>query len=53
MGWKAMNNLVVNAYADVPLVDRKGADGKAKGIQGPNPGPFAPFSWNVADWTRS
>ncbi|MBV9581181.1 MAG: peptide ABC transporter substrate-binding protein [Chloroflexi bacterium] len=51
--WKALNDLVVNAYADVPLVDRKAADGKARGIQGPNAGPFDPFSWNVADWTRS
>jgi len=51
--WVAMNDLVINAYVDVPLVDRKSADAKAKGIQGPDPGPFDAFSWNAADWTRS
>jgi peptide/nickel transport system substrate-binding protein len=51
--WKAMNDLVVNAYVDVPLVDRKATDAKGKSIQGPNPGPFDVFSWNAADWARS
>ncbi len=51
--WRAMNDLVINAYVDVPLVDRKLTDAKRKGIQGPNPGPFDVFSWNIAEWTRS
>jgi ABC-type transport system substrate-binding protein len=51
--WQAMNDLVVNAAVVVPLIDRKGADAKVKAIQGPNPGPFDAFTWNVADWTRT
>jgi peptide/nickel transport system substrate-binding protein len=51
--WKAMNDLVINAYVDVPLVDRKATDAKARALQGPNPGPFDVFSWNIADWTKS
>jgi peptide/nickel transport system substrate-binding protein len=52
--WVQMNDIVVNAYAAVPLVDRKFADAKAKGLNGPNPGPFdCVFAWNIADWTRS
>jgi peptide/nickel transport system substrate-binding protein len=51
--WQAMNDLVVGAYVVVPMVDRKTTDAKAKGIQGPLPGPFDVFSWNVADWTAA
>jgi hypothetical protein len=48
-----MNDLVIDAGIVVPLVDRKTADGKAKTVQGPDPGPFDAFSWNSADWTRA
>jgi peptide/nickel transport system substrate-binding protein len=51
--WRRMNDVAVNAYIVVPLVARKGSDAKTKGLQGPNPGPFDYFSWNVADWTKS
>jgi peptide/nickel transport system substrate-binding protein len=51
--WMQMNDIVVNAYVSVPLVDRKFADAKAKSIKGPNPGPFdSVFAWNIGDWTR-
>jgi len=50
--WQAMNDLVINAAVVVPLIERKGADAKAKAVQGPNPGPFDVFSWNIADWTK-
>jgi peptide/nickel transport system substrate-binding protein len=51
--WQAMNDVVVDAAVVVPLIDRRSADAKLKAIQGPNPGPFDPFSWNAADWTRT
>jgi peptide/nickel transport system substrate-binding protein len=51
--WMQMNDIVVNAFVSVPLVDRKFADAKAKSIKGPAPGPFdSVFAWNIADWTR-
>jgi hypothetical protein len=49
--WQGMNDLVVGTSVVAPMVDRKNADGKAKRIEGPRPGPFDVFSWNVADWT--
>ena len=48
-----MNDIVVNSYISVPLVDRKSTDAKLKTIQGPNPSPFDNWSWNIADWTRT
>jgi peptide/nickel transport system substrate-binding protein len=51
--WRQMNDIAVNAYIVVPLVARKGSDAKTKGLQGPDPGPFDIFSWNIADWVKS
>lgn len=51
--WQMMNDVVINAAVVVPLIERKGVDSKAKSVQGPNPGPFDAFSWNVADWTKA
>ena len=51
--WQQMNDIAVNAYVVVPLVDRKTTDAKIKGLQGPNPGPFDNWSWNIAEWTRT
>jgi peptide/nickel transport system substrate-binding protein len=51
--WIQANDLVVNNYISIPLIDRNNADGKAKNIQGPNLTPFDDWSWNIADWTRS
>jgi peptide/nickel transport system substrate-binding protein len=50
--WQKMNDVAVNAYIVVPLVARKGTDAKIKGLDGPNPGPFDYFSWNIADWRK-
>jgi peptide/nickel transport system substrate-binding protein len=51
--WMQLNDIVVNSYISVPLIDRKFSDAKSKGIKGPDPGPFdAVYAWNVADWTR-
>ncbi|MBV9135239.1 MAG: peptide ABC transporter substrate-binding protein [Chloroflexi bacterium] len=51
--WIQANDLVVNNYISIPLIDRNNADGKAKNIQGPNLSPFDDWSWNIADWTRT
>jgi peptide/nickel transport system substrate-binding protein len=50
--WQQLNDIVVNNYLSIPLIDRKSTDGKVKAIQGPDLSPFEPFSWNVADWTK-
>ena len=51
--WMQLNDLAVNNYITIPLIDRNNADGKVKGIQGPNLSPFDEWSWNIADWTRA
>jgi peptide/nickel transport system substrate-binding protein len=51
--WMQLNDIVVNNYISVPLIDRKSADGKLKTLSGPNLSPFEPWSWNIADWTKA
>jgi peptide/nickel transport system substrate-binding protein len=51
--WMQINDLAVNNYVTIPLIDRKNTDGKLKNLQGPNLTPFDDLSWNVADWTRT
>jgi peptide/nickel transport system substrate-binding protein len=51
--WIAMNDLLVNQYVRVPLVDRKNVDAKSKSLRGPDQRSFdGGFAWNLADWTR-
>jgi peptide/nickel transport system substrate-binding protein len=50
--WQQMNDIIINSFVVVPLVDRKTTDAKIKGLQGPNPSPFDNWSWNIADWTK-
>jgi peptide/nickel transport system substrate-binding protein len=50
--WKRMNDIIINQFIAVPLVDRKAADAKIKALSGPAPGPFDVWSWNIADWTK-
>jgi peptide/nickel transport system substrate-binding protein len=51
--WMQLNDMAVNNYISIPLIDRKSADGKLKNLQGPSLTPFDDWSWNIADWTRS
>jgi peptide/nickel transport system substrate-binding protein len=51
--WIQMNDIVINAFISIPLIDRKSTDAKTKALQGPALSPFDNFSWNVADWTKS
>jgi peptide/nickel transport system substrate-binding protein len=51
--WIRLNDLVVNSYVRVALVDRKSIDARSKTLRGPDPRSFdGGFAWNVADWTR-
>lgn len=51
--WMQLNDIVVNSYVTIPLIDRKSVDAKAKTIQGPKLTPFDALSANIADWTKS
>ena len=51
--WMQLNDLAVNNYITIPLIDRNNTDGKVKAIQGPSLTPFDDWSWNIAGRTRS
>jgi peptide/nickel transport system substrate-binding protein len=51
--WIQLNDIVVNSYITVPLIDRKSTDAKIKALQGPQLTPFDEWSWNIADWTKA
>ena len=51
--WIQLNDIVVNAFISVPLIDRKFTDAKIKALKGPELSPFDNWAWNVADWTKS
>jgi peptide/nickel transport system substrate-binding protein len=50
--WMQLNDMVVNNYISIPLIDRNAVDGKLRNLHGPQPA-FDDLSWNIADWTRS
>ena len=50
--WIQMNDVVVNSFVDVPLIERKLTDAKAKDLKGPALRPFDNLTWNAADWTK-
>jgi peptide/nickel transport system substrate-binding protein len=50
--WQKLNDLAVNNYVSIPLINRKFAEGKAKSLQGVAPRPFDVVSWNIADWKK-
>jgi peptide/nickel transport system substrate-binding protein len=51
--WQQLNDLVVNDYASVPLVDRRSTDAKAKSLTGPSLRAFDNGSWNIGEWKKS
>jgi len=51
--WMQLNDLIVNNYITIPLIDRHNTDGKVKTLQGPKLSAFDDLSWNIADWTRT
>jgi peptide/nickel transport system substrate-binding protein len=50
--WQQLNDLVINDYADVPLVDRKSTSAKAKTLTGPNLRAFDEQTWNIGEWKK-
>ena len=48
-----LNDVVVQNYVSIPLIDRYSVDAKSKTVQGPKPIPVDDLSCNIADWTRS
>jgi peptide/nickel transport system substrate-binding protein len=50
--WAQLNDIVVNNYISVPLIDRKFTSGRSKQLQGPKLTPFDNETWNVGDWTK-
>ncbi len=48
-----LNDLVVNDYASVPLVDRRSTDAKAKTLTGPAQRAFDNGSWNIHEWKKA
>jgi peptide/nickel transport system substrate-binding protein len=50
--WIQMNDILINAFVDIPLIDRKFAEGKSKALNGPAPGPFDVVTWNIAEWSK-
>ncbi|HEY3109098.1 MAG TPA: peptide ABC transporter substrate-binding protein [Chloroflexota bacterium] len=50
--WQRMNDLVVNSYVTIPLIDRKSVSGASKALKGPSLTPFDSETWNIAEWTK-
>ncbi len=49
--WHQLNDLVVNEYISIPLIDRKRVDAYSKRIKGPKLVPFDSDPWNMGDWS--
>jgi len=50
--WQQLNDIIINDYATVPLVDRPFVSGKAKNLTGPAPRAFDNETWNIAEWKK-
>lgn len=48
-----MNDLVVNDVADIPIVERSTLHGASTSLQNIQPTPWAPPTWDIANWTRA
>jgi peptide/nickel transport system substrate-binding protein len=51
--WQQLNDLVINDYADTPVVDRKSTDSKTKSLTGPSLRAFDTLSWNIGEWKKA
>jgi peptide/nickel transport system substrate-binding protein len=47
----AMNDLIVENVATIPLVNRAGVAGKSNKLQGNQPSPWTEFTWDIANWS--
>lgn len=52
MLWQRLNDLVVQAHAVIPVVERKFIMAVANGLTGPAPRVFDSETWNIAEWRR-
>jgi peptide/nickel transport system substrate-binding protein len=51
--WIKMNDLVVSQAVTLPIIHRRLVSARAKTLDvGANMTPFAPETWNIADWRR-
>ncbi|HEV8636087.1 MAG TPA: peptide ABC transporter substrate-binding protein [Chloroflexota bacterium] len=48
-----MNDLVVNNYVAVPLIDRKRVSASSKNLKGPELTQFDVDIWNIGEWVRA
>jgi peptide/nickel transport system substrate-binding protein len=47
-----MNDLVIQSFVTIPLIDRRFVSAHSKALKGPVLSPFDSETWNVADWTK-
>ena len=47
-----MNDLAVNSYAVIPLVDRKVVSGRSKALENTTLTPFDAETFGIADWQK-
>ena len=51
--WQQLNDMVINEYVDIPLVDRKSTAAKAKGLTGPDLRAFDNETWNIGELKKA
>lgn len=47
-----MNDLVVNSYVAIPLVERRIVSAQSKELKGPSILPFDGETWNIGEWSK-
>jgi peptide/nickel transport system substrate-binding protein len=50
--WVQMNDVAVNSYAVIPLVDRKVVAGRSKALKNTTLSPFDAETSGIADWQK-
>jgi peptide/nickel transport system substrate-binding protein len=48
-----MNDLVINSFTAVPLIERRFVSATSKALKGLNITPFDSETWNIADWVKA
>ena len=47
-----MNDLVINNFVAIPLIERRFVSARSKALKGPVQSPFDSETWNIGDWTK-
>jgi peptide/nickel transport system substrate-binding protein len=50
--WIKMNDLIINSFVTIPLIDRRFVSAHSKALKGPQLTAFDSESWNIGDWTK-